>query len=142
MLFIYPMAAMVAYILIIGIINFRTRFTGYFKGDIKLGYFRTLDKTAYEVPEFVVRAGRHYDNQFELPILYLVSCLTAASIGIDDVVALSAAWAFIASRLGHSYYHLGSNHIGKRAAWFFAGWLCLIVLWCDIVLVASMSQQN
>lgn len=129
MMFLYPAAAMVFYIFLIGLFNFRTRKNGVKSGSIKLGYFKTLDTQTYPIPEYVARVARHYDNQFELPMLFLVTCAFGQFLPVNNPMIVIVAWLFVVSRAVHSYYHLGSNHILKRALAFFLGWGCVLVIW-------------
>jgi len=133
MAFVFAMAVTVLHILILGLLNFRTRSGGYKSGQVKGGYFAHLDHSKYEVPEFVVRMGRHYDNQFELPMLYLITCVVCLVLQILNPVAVIAAWLFIFTRLGHTYEHLGKNFVPRRAMWFFSGWVCVVAMWVVIV---------
>ena len=133
MTFVFAMAVMVLHILILGVMNFRARAGGYKRGAVPGGYFMHLDHAKYEVPEFVVRMGRHYDNQFELPMLYLITCVVCLVLPVLNPIAVAAAWLFLFTRLGHSYEHLGRNFIPRRAAWFFAGWACVAAMWVVIL---------
>lgn len=133
--FIYPAATMVFYIFVIGIFTFRARFKGVKSGEVQLGYFKVYDDAKYKISEPVMRISRHYNNMFELPLLYLLTCVALAQSGVAHPVAKWAAWGFVVSRMGHSYYHLGSNHVGKRAIWFFLGWACVLVMWVMLLVV-------
>jgi hypothetical protein len=137
MSFIYPAAAMVFYIFFIGILNFYTRFKGTKEGSIKLGYFKHFDAKAFDIPEFALRIGRHYNHQYELPPIFILTCLACQMVNVPGLAALAVAWTFIVTRMGHSYIHLGSNHILKRALWFFLGWFCIIILWVFILMEAQ-----
>ena len=131
--FLYPAAAMVFYIFFVGVYNFRVRLQAVKDGTLKLDYFKILDQQAFSAPEYVVRTGRHYDNQFQPPLLFLITCVVCLFMMINHPVAIGAAWLFVLSRVMHSLYHLGSNDILKRARWFFLGWGVVIVLWCTII---------
>jgi hypothetical protein len=84
--------------------------------------------------------GRHYDNQFELPMLFLISCVTCTVLKVDAGLALYAAWGFILSRALHTYFHLGSNNIIRRMLSFKLGWLCITVMWIFILISARHSS--
>lgn len=132
-LFFYPAAAMIFYIFVLGISNFYVRVRGTKNGSIPPKYFKNLDSKTYPVPEFVTRMGRHYDHQFQLPLLFLIICLAYIALHIFHPVAWVAAWCFVGSRMLHTYVHLGSNHVLRRVLAFQAGWVCVNVLWVLIV---------
>jgi len=125
---------MVAYVFAVGVYSFRVRSGGVRDGSIPIAYFKILDAQAHKTPEYVVRVGRHYDNQFELPLLFLITCLACQFAGVVHPAALVAAWAFPLSRAVHTYFHLGSNHILRRARAFFVGWFLVLVMWAFVLL--------
>lgn len=134
--FIYPMAFTAFYIFVVGAVNFMVRKNALAKGGLKAGYFKNLDAQSFQPPEFVIRMGRHYDHHFQLPMLFLITCLVCVQVPVTHPLGLVFAWAFIATRLGHTYIHLGSNKILQRVSFFFAGWLMVLALWVMIVITA------
>jgi hypothetical protein len=130
----YPMAVMVFYIAAIGVFNFRVRKAAAKDGSLRLGYFSTFDATKYQPPEYVVRVGRHYNNQYELPQIFFITCLAGIVTGTEGLWIVLAAWGFILSRMAHSFIHLGSNHIIKRALAFAAGWVFILIMWVILVI--------
>lgn len=132
MFLIYPMTVMVFYIFAIGICTFRTRAKAVRSGKLKLGYYRTMDAVTYPPPEEVVKFSRHYDNMFELPMLFFVTCLVCMQFQINDTVVTLAGWGFVFSRFLHSYFHLGSNNVIRRAQAFALGWFFVLVMWVMI----------
>jgi hypothetical protein len=139
MQFMYPAGVMVFYILIIGLANFRTRLRCVMKEKVSPGYFKVLDSQAYKVPEHVIRMGRHYDNQFELPMLFLITCVACTLFSLTNQLCIFAAWGFVLSRAFHTFFHLGDNNIIKRAAAFFAGWVFVAMMWILLLIDARNS---
>jgi len=129
-----PMAAMVFYIFVLGVVNLGVRRNAVRTQSLSLKYFRTYDAREFTPPEFVVRMGRHYDNQFELPLLFLITVLVSIICGIHGRLPVALSWAFVFSRMLHSYFHLSSNHILKRMGSFFLGWIIILALWIVILL--------
>lgn len=129
MTLIHAMAAMVFYIFAIALFMFYSRVNAGLKGKVRVGYFKQFDAATYSPPEFQVRLGRHYDNLFQLPILYLVTCLYCLHRGVDGPAIVGVAWVFVFSRVLHTYIHLGANHLGKRAFAFALGWVAVITMW-------------
>lgn len=137
---IYPMSVMVFYICGLGLYNFVTRRKAVRSGTVKLGYFRVHDSSKYDPPEYIIRIGRHYDNQFELPMLYLITCIVCLHLQIQSIVLMAAACLFILTRFLHTYIHLGTNHVLHRALAFMAGWACVITMWVTILVINSESD--
>lgn len=131
---VYPAAAMVAFILLVGAFVFSVRVGHVRKGLVKVGYFRVYDNKGMDAPEFLVRAGRHYDNLMQLPMLYFATIAIALAVKVDSPLIQISAWLFIVTRAVHSYIHLGSNHVMRRAQAFFAGWFCIIAMWIAILI--------
>jgi len=131
---IYPIAFYVLYIFALFLIVAFLRIRGVKSGAIALEYFTTY--TGSLPPERMVVLGRHYDNQFQVPLLFLVSCVAALHLPAGrDVLAVSLSWGFIASRLLHTAVHLGSNHIVHRLMAYALGWLLLMALWLRLLLL-------
>ncbi len=128
-MYIYPMAAMASYIFIIGVMTFRVRSKAVRENQLKLQYFKTHDQKNFEVPEMVVRYGRHLDNQFQMPILFLITMVTASVYVPQQLSIFTLAWVYFALRVVHSYIHLGSNNVLRRAQAYLASSLVIPVIW-------------
>ena len=81
------------------------------------------------MPEYLIVLERHVDNQFQLPILFLVTGVLAITLKNQSPLIITLSWAFIASRFVHSYIHLGKNNILKRAAVYGLGWVFIVAIW-------------
>lgn len=84
--------------------------------------------------ESVLQINNNIRNQFELPVLFYVLCLVLWALDAVGVIALVAAWLFVASRLAHAWVHLTSNYIPNRRRFFTVGWwvlafMVLLVIW-------------
>jgi hypothetical protein len=84
-------------------------------------------KTAY--PEAVQRFMSNYHSQFELPVLFYAVVAFALIAERVDVILIGLAWAFVGSRLVHSFVHTGSNIIATRFKVFVAGLVFLVGMW-------------
>lgn len=125
-----PIAFYVFYIVLLGIYNFIVRYSATKNRQLKLSYFRTYSGDA---PDAVIVAGRHFDNQFQVPLLFFITCLATQVFNAVDTTALILAWAFIGTRLIHTFVHLTSNNVLRRALSFFAGFICIIGMWIHIL---------
>lgn len=134
-MFIYPMAAMVMYIFVVGLYNFVVRFRAIKSKELKISHFRIYDTSGNAIPERVTIVGRHFDNQFQLPILFLITLTAAQTMPLyNSPVILPLAWGFVLTRVLHGYIHLGSNDIRLRAYSYFAGWGCVLAIWLVMAL--------
>jgi len=84
--------------------------------------------------ESVMLINNNIRNQFELPVLFYVVCLVLWALEAVGVLALVAAWLFVASRIAHAWVHLTSNYIPNRRRFFTVGWwilvfMVLLVIW-------------
>ena len=94
-------------------------------GQVKLPEVDT--KTAYS--ETVQRFANNYVSQFELPVLFYAVLAFALATELIDFALIGLAWAFVGSRLVHSFVHTGSNRIATRFKVFVAGLVFLVGMW-------------
>lgn len=97
------------------------------KAGLPFSYFRTY--RGAEPPDDAVQAARHYENLFELPVLFYA--LVAMLIGIPfvDFVLVVLAWGFVIARYVHAAVHLGSNNVRLRFQVFALGMVLLLAMW-------------
>lgn len=131
---IFPMAAYVFYTFALALHMFRTRVNAVKSGTVSVKYYKS--QTGPPPPERVIVIARHYDNQFQLPILFFITCLAHIVMGSANPLTLSLAWGFVLSRAWHSWILLGKNRVLKRAAVFGLGWLFIVGLWIQLVCAA------
>lgn len=79
-------------------------------------------------PEQAIQIGNNVHSQFELPVLFYATAFALWALHAVHAVALVAAWLFVASRLVHSWIHIGSNFVPARFRAFVAGFAMVIVL--------------
>ena len=127
-----PMIAMVFGIFALGISNFVVRYRAIKNKQLKISHFRTYDANT-QVPEKVIIFGRHFDNQFQVPLLFLITCVAAQTMPLYSSGYLKPlAWAFVLSRMVHSFIHLGSNNVRLRMLAYTFGWLCILAMWAHL----------
>ena len=85
------------------------------------------NKSAY--PASVQNFANNYQNQFELPVLFYVVLAFVMITGLVDVVLIVMAWAFVGSRLLHSFVQTGKNNIAFRFKVFVVGLGFLVGMW-------------
>ena len=80
-------------------------------------------------PEGSSSVARNLINQFELPFLFYAVCIALYLVnGVNDATIL-LAWAFVISRIAHSWIHITSNRIRHRRPMFIVGFLINGILW-------------
>ena len=86
-----------------------------------------LNRNAY--PEAVRNFSNNYQNQFELPMLFYAVLALVLATQFVDWVLIALAWAFVASRLVHSFVQTGRNVIPTRFKVFLFGMICIVLMW-------------
>lgn len=129
---IYPAAFYVLYIFGLFLSLMVVRVRAVKSGRVRLDYFATYSGAG--PPEWMVVLGRHYDNQLQLPVLFLVTCVAHLQTGSRGPLTPALAWCFVVSRLVHSFVHLRSNVVVRRLQAYAIGWLAIIGLWLQLLL--------
>ncbi|MGH8121842.1 MAG: MAPEG family protein [Rudaea sp.] len=75
------------------------------------------------------RSADNYRNLFETPTLFYAALIVAFLTAQVNVLTLSLAWIFVASRYLHSAIHTTGNRIRYRLPVFFFSCLMLWVFW-------------
>lgn len=96
------------------------------RGEVKLKDI-ALDNSAW--PEPLRKLANSYDNQFQLPVLFYAVMAFYLIADKADARALTLAWAFVATRIVHSWIHATTNYVPHRFLAFAGGVAMLIGLW-------------
>lgn len=115
----------------------RRRFAAAKNRELPFKAFRLMDLTGAN--EQVITASRNFDNQFQLPMLYLFAVVFALQFGIADLSLVSMGWLFVVSRLAHAYIHVGANHVRLRFAVYVFGALMLLLFWLRLSMVYLLA---
>ena len=105
--------------------------------EITVAAFKTMNLTGAN--EQVIATSRNFDNQFQMPMLYLFSVLFTLQLGFADLGYVVLGAAFVLLRVMHTVVHIGSNNVRLRFNIFLLGCLALWLLWLRLawqVLVA------
>jgi hypothetical protein len=92
-------------------------------------------------PERITKIGNSYNSQFQLPVLFYVVVVLAYVLRQADLLFVILSWLFVATRLGHAYIHVTSNHVGKRFNAFAAGFAVLAVMWIILAMRILIAPQ-
>ena len=129
---LYPMAAMVLLVVLVGLVAVKARFGSVKRGDVSPKYFRLME--GENIPDVITKSTRNFNNQFELPVLFYVVCTLYISLGVDSTIGVYSAWAFVLFRYLHAYIHLSYNYTIHRMLAFWAGFISVIVLWVNLLI--------
>ena len=135
---VFPMAFYVLIMWLSAVHMFRTRVRAIRSGQIPSKYYKA--HIGGTPSENVVVVGRHYDNQFQVPILFFITCLVHMQIGLVNSTTIFLAWTFVCSRAVHSWVLLGRNILQIRAAVFGAGWLVILALWVQLIFLLKSES--
>ena len=100
------------------------------KKRIQEGVVRTSHFRSYtgESSEELVIIQNHYNNQFQIPVIFLFSLLLSLQQGNTSKLVLGLAIVFTLSRMVHSYIHLTYNNVLHRAQAYFVGIICVLFI--------------
>ena len=124
--FLAPLFIHVALTAYVGLRTVSNRIASVMKGETKLAKI-ALDSSQW--PPQVKKWGNNFDNQFDVPTTwYALSALIVATFKIE-MAFIVLSWAFVATRLLHTYIHTGSNYIRHRMYAYLAGFGTLVAMW-------------
>ena len=129
------MSLMVLLVFIVGLIAVKARFSNVKKGKVNGKYFKLME--GGDIPEIIIKTTRNFNNQFEIPVLFYVVCTLYISLGLENSFSLIFAWLFVVFRYFHSYIHsyihLTYNHILHRSFVYWGAFICVMVLWVNLI---------
>ena len=126
------MFVMVMLTFVVGLIALKTRFSSVTSGELRIRYYKLMQGT--DVPEFVTKTSRCFNNQFEVPLLFYVACTLHISLGIESVMGVVFAWAFVLLRVAHACIHLTYNRVLHRMLVFLGAYICAMMLWVNLLI--------
>lgn len=129
---LYPMATMVLLTLIVGIVAIKNRVACVRNKEVSIRYFKLMQGD--DIPEAVIKSTRCFNNQFEIPVLFYVACTLHISLHVDSISGVILAWLFVGLRYLHAFIHLTYNHILHRILSFWSAFICVVVLWGNLLL--------
>lgn len=115
--------------LIYGLLSLRRK-AAVMSGNAKISQFRENQNE----PAQSLFVRNALGNQFELPVLFHIACLSLYVTQGVGTVSLAVAWVFVVSRYAHTAIHVTSNRIRYRQPAFIAGFVMVFVLWMLLAL--------
>jgi hypothetical protein len=132
-LLVLSVLAEVLLISVILVIMGRRRFSAAKNKEISVGAFRTMDLAGAN--ESVITASRNFENQFQMPMLFMFGVLFVLQFQLADLVFVLLAALYVALRLLHSVVHMTSNHVRKRFNLFLFSCVVLWAFWLRFALL-------
>ena len=124
-LILWPLVAQVILVILLfirlGQVKDRARATGAIDLEVI-----ALDNDAW--PDYCRQVANNIRNQFQVPVLFFALVLALYAHGSADIYALVFAWIFVATRVLHSYIHIGSNFVPSRTRAFKLSLVCVVAL--------------
>lgn len=131
---IFPVFALVMLTFGIMILMGKRRFKAIRNGKIPIAFFKDYQKReAFLIPEEVQLANRHYENLFEMPILFYALIPLLIITDRTDNITLFFSWAFVVARYVHAIIHLTNNKLFWRMRAFTISSFILFLLWVRFV---------
>ena len=122
-----PVIALILGTLVFTAIMGITRVKAARSGDVDYRIFKVY-RNKENMPDMMLKISNHYDNLMTMPIVfYLVVTIIYVTQNVDNIF-IYLAWAYVATRLVHSFIHLGQNHPLKRFFAFGTGVMILLAM--------------
>lgn len=134
----YPMFAMVLLTLVVGVYLLSLRVRAVKRREVSIGYFR-LYSGQTEPPARLLAASNHFNNLFQIPLLFYITCLMTLQTGLTGPLMQTLAWLFVASRVAHALIHLTYNNVIHRMLAFWFGLLLVVAMWVVMFLHFSSA---
>ncbi|TIT23524.1 MAG: hypothetical protein E5W70_07695 [Mesorhizobium sp.] len=126
----WPMLAQVLLVYVVYVVMGRRRYGAVRSGEAKTGQFKTRSTE----PGSSITVANNLSNQFELPVLFYVLCLTLHVTNGVNYLTLALMWIFVVSRYLHASVHLTSNRLILRSRAFYLGAVVLALGWIWLAL--------
>lgn len=127
-----PMCAYTLMLLALGGFLGYVRISGAFGGRISMEYIRVREGA--RPADWIVDLHHHYANQFEVPVLFYLGCLTAFASQSVVGVTVGLAWTFVGLRLLHTGIVLAGNNPLLRVGPFLLSALVVAGIWGNVFL--------
>lgn len=123
----YPLLAMVLLTFLVGIKVLLSRIKAVKQDGMNPHYF-SLNRGSKQ-PEYLIKISQHYENLFELPMLFYTVTIIIYSTHSVDHLYIVLATLFVIIRYLHAYIHITYNHLSHRRNIFLIGTIILATMW-------------
>ncbi|MFO1148765.1 MAG: MAPEG family protein [Alsobacter sp.] len=121
-----PVFVQVTLIFVLMVRMGRARVAAVRRGEAKLGSI-ALGEPNW--PADVMKTANAFNNQFQLPVLFMLLVAFAWATRKADLLFVLMSWAFVLSRVAHAFIHVTSNVVLTRFRLYVAGGLVLMAMW-------------
>ena len=128
---IYPLIGMVFLTFIVGVKMLASRVRAVKKEGMNPAFFK-LNRGAKQ-PDYLVKVSQHYENLFELPLLFHVASILIFITNKTDAIYLTLAISFVAVRYTHAFIHITYNNLIHRRNAFLIGAIVLFLMWLRLL---------
>ncbi|MCG7983026.1 MAG: MAPEG family protein [Candidatus Thiodiazotropha lotti] len=115
-----------------GVALIAARYKAVKEGSLSIAYFKY--NRGGRPPEYLIKISHHFQNLLETPPLFYLSTIVILLLEKSDPIYLGLAWCYLASRMIHSWIHLGSNHVLHRKNAFVVSYLLIFIIWIRLLL--------
>ncbi len=127
---IYPTLAMIFWIFVVGVILALRRKTAFTSGAVRPDDV-SVSTERYPVPARL--AAANFTNQFESPVIFFAVVMVAMETGATGYVMALLAWLYVATRVIHTFIHVGPNKLPLRGAVYGIGFIALFCMWLGVL---------
>jgi len=106
------------------------RISGHLRGKIPAEYLRVGEGLL--PPAKIVDVHHHFSNQFEVPVLFYLACITALAAESVDRETVTLAWSFVSLRVVHTAIVLVKNDPRIRVAPYVLSTFAVWAMWANI----------
>jgi len=83
-------------------------------------------------PAKIVDVHHHFSNQFEVPVLFYLGCVTALVTESVDSATVTLAWSFVGLRVVHTTIVLVRNDPRLRVGPYVLSTLAVWAMWANL----------
>lgn len=130
-LILIPVFVQVLLTSIVMIVMGRRRIRAAKNKEISVSAFKTMNLTGAN--EQVIATSRNFDNQFQMPMLYLFSVLFTLQLGLADLAYVILGAFYVVLRIIHTLVHIGSNKVRLRFNVFLFSCVVLWGIWLRLL---------
>lgn len=124
---LFPVFALGALTFFVALWMARLRFKAVKQGDLDRRYYKL--NRGWEVPEYLIKVSRNFENLLEIPVLFYVVALMIYVTKHVDFAYVALAWLYVGTRFIHTYIHTTYNNVRHRMIPFLLGGTVLIAIW-------------
>lgn len=130
--FLAPLYAQVTLIFLVWLWMYRTRLGKIFRDRIHVQDLADPVKFDQHLGS-VANPSDNFENQFELPILFIAAMVIFVVTGQGTDLDVRLAWFFVGTRLLHTLIHCTTNRVRYRFAAYALGAISLWTLWGRLI---------